>query len=291
MNREEEEVNFTENWIDSRNRGLRIAFIGVFSLILVFIIYSRFTSPLENQSIMVTPYLKNLANAVLIVTFASLLSIGYGIYRIIKAEQQRVINTNNLLSYITAAFSDNKFWRIMTISAVGYGIFFGFLSQMFIYKYDVSFAKQGIAIPSVNITPCCNIMGYVPMFAAYLTDHFLVLLIPINVILVVLVSTLVGFNISLNFYALKLTKKIQNTKKITFIGSFGATCGLFIGCPTCAGSLFSALVGFSAGTTLIAAIAPLQTFFILLSIPSLIVSPFLIAREIRTRSTCKLNLG
>jgi hypothetical protein len=280
-----------EDWADSRNRGFRIAFVGLFSLVLVFVIYSHFTSPSENQSVMVTPYLRNLATAVLIITFCSLLSIGYGTYRIAKAEQQRVVNTNTLLSYITAAFSDSKFWKTMTVSAIGYGIFFGFLSQIFIYKYDISFAQQGIAIPSVIITPCCNIIGYVPMLAAYLTDHFLVLLIPINVILVVLVSTLVGFNISLNIYALRLTKKIQNTKKITLVGSLGATCGLFIGCPTCAGSLISALIGFSVGTTTIAAIAPLQTLFILLSIPALIAAPFLIAREIRTRSACTLNLG
>ena len=280
-----------EDWADSRNSGVRIAFVGLFSLVLVFVIYSHFTSPSGNQSVMVTPYLRNLATAVLVITFCSLLSIGYGTYKIAKAEQQRVVNTNTLLSYITAAFSDNKFWKTMTVSAIGYGIFFGFLSQIFIYKYDISFAQQGIAVPSVIITPCCNTIGYVPMLAAYLTDHFLVLLIPINVILVVLVSTLVGFNISLNVYALKLTKKIQNTKKITLFGSLGATCGLFIGCPTCAGSLLSALVGFSAGTTIIAAIAPLQTLFILLSIPALIVAPFLIAREIRTRTTYKLNQG
>jgi hypothetical protein len=285
------EANLAEDWADSRNRGFRLVFVGILSLILVFIIYSHFTSPSGNQSVMVTPYLKNLATAVLVITFASMLSIGYGTYTILKAEQQRVINTNTLLSYITPAFSDNKFWKIMAISSVGYGIFFGFLSQIFIYKYDISFAQQGIAVPSVIITPCCNIIGYVPMLAAYLTDHFLVLLIPINVILLVLVSVLVGFDISLNLYALKLTKKIQNTKKITLFGSLGATCGLFIGCPTCAGSLLSALIGFSTGTTIIAAIAPLQTLFILLSIPALVTAPFLIAREIRTRSACKLNLG
>jgi hypothetical protein len=285
------EANLAEDWADSRNRGFRLVFVGILSLILVFIIYSHFTSPSGNQSVMVTPYLKNLATAVLVITFASMLSIGYGTYTILKAEQQRVINTNTLLSYITPAFSDNKFWKIMAISSVGYGIFFGFLSQIFIYKYDISFAQQGIAVPSFIITPCCNIIGYVPMLAAYLTDHFLVLLIPINVILLVLVSVLVGFDISLNLYALKLTKKIQNTKKITLFGSLGATCGLFIGCPTCAGSLLSALIGFSTGTTIIAAIAPLQTLFILLSIPALVTAPFLIAREIRTRSACKLNLG
>ena len=103
-------------------------------------------------------------------------------------------------------------------------------------------------IPSVNIVPCCNIPGYVPMFTAYITDHFLVLLIPINIILAVTVSALVGFNFALSFYILKLTRISKN--KISIFQSIGLTGGLFVGCPTCAGSIFSALLGFGAGTTI-----------------------------------------
>ena len=50
------------------------------------------------------------------------------------------------------------------------------------------------------------------MLSIYLTDHFLILLIPINIVLVVAVSVLVGFNVSLNVYALKLTKKLSHQK-------------------------------------------------------------------------------
>lgn len=66
------------------------------------------------------------------------------------------------------------------------------------------------------------------MFSAYLTDHFLILLIPINVILAVIMSSLVGINMALNLYAFKLSRKIQSPMKISFIGSMGATTGLFI---------------------------------------------------------------
>ena len=275
-----------KNWIGLRNSGIRIVLLGLFSLVLTFIIYGRLTTPSGEQPVMITPYLMNLANAVLTIIFLSLLFVGYGIYRIFKAEQRLKTDANNLMSYITAAFLDNKYWKVMAISAIIYGIFFGFLSQIFIYRYDISFSEQGITVPSVNVIPCCNMPGYVPMLTVFPTDHFLIMIIPINIILAVIVSVLVGFNISLTLYAFKL-EKAQNTKRVSFVGSVGAISGLFVGCPTCAGSLFSMLLGYSLGTTM-AVLAPFQTLFILISIPSLILAPFLIGRRIRSRYSCKL---
>jgi hypothetical protein len=276
-----------ENGIKLRNSGFRIAFVGLFSLIMGFIIYYRLTIPSGEQPVMITSYLKNLANAIFMLTIASMISIGYGAVRVFKAEQQITYNTNSLMSYITAVFTDNKYWKVMIISATGYGIFFGFLSQIFIYRGDISFTAVGIPIPSISVVTCCNIPGYVPLFAAYITNHFLILLIPINIILAVVISVLVGFNISLNLFAYKMMK-VQGTRKLTFFESIGITTGLFVGCPTCAGSLFSALFGFGSGGTAVALLAPFQTLFIIISIPALIISPFLIARLIRARTICKL---
>jgi hypothetical protein len=275
-----------KNWIGLRNSGIRIVLLGLFSLLLTFIIYGRLATPSGEQPVIITPYLMNLANAVLTIIFLSLLFVGYGIYRIFKAEQRLKTDANSLMSYITAAFLDNKYWKVMAISAIIYGIFFGFLSQIFIYRYDISFSEQGITVPSVNVIPCCNMPGYVPMLTVFPTDHFLIMIIPINIILAVIVSVLVGFNISLTLYAFKL-EKAQNTKRMSFVGSVGAISGLFVGCPTCAGSLFSMLLGYSLGTTM-AVLAPFQTLFILISIPSLILAPFLIGRRIRSRYSCKL---
>ena len=275
-----------ENSMELRKSGLRIVSVGIISVILAFIIYSRLTIPGEHL-VMLTPELKTLASGVLAITFASMASITYGISKIFKAEQQGPMNSNSLLYYITNAFSDNKYWKVMVIAAIAYGIFFGFLSQIFIYRNDISFSQQGIVIPSINIIPCCNTPGYVPMFSAYLTDHFLILLIPLNIILAVIVSALVGFNASLGLYAFNLSRKIQSTKKLSFIGSVGAASGLFVGCPTCAGSFFSALLGFGAVGESISVLASFQTLFIALSIPVLIITPFLVARSIRTNCrTC-----
>ena len=279
-------TSIEKNWIGLRNSGIRIVFLGLFSLILTFIIYGRLTTPSGEQTVMITPYLMNLANAVFTIIFLAMLFVGYGIYRIFKAEQRLKANTNSLMFYITAAFLDNKYWKVMAIFAIIYGIFFGFLSQIFIYRYDISFSEQGITVPSVNVIPCCNMPGYVPMLTVFPTDHFLIMIIPINIILAVTVSVMVGFNISLTLYAFNLDKA-QNTKRVSSVGSVGAISGLFVGCPTCAGSLFSMLLGYSVGTTM-AVLAPFQTLFILISIPSLILAPFLIGRGIRSRYSCKL---
>ena len=157
-----------ENWVKLRNSGIRIASVSVFSLILAFIIYSRLTIPSAEQPVMITSHLGDLANAIFMLTIASLVSIGYGTFRVFKAEQELTFGTNSLMSYITSAFSDKKYWKVMAISAACYGIFFGFLSQIFIYKGDVSFTEQGIAVPSVNVISCCKLPGYVPMYTVYL---------------------------------------------------------------------------------------------------------------------------
>ena len=275
-----------ENYIELRKSGLRIVFVGIISLILAFVIYSRFTMVAGEHLVMLTSELKTLADVILAITFASMASITYGLVKIFEAEQQRWMrHSNSLLYYITNAFSENKYWKIMVIAAITYGIFFGFLSRILIY--DVSFSQHGISIPSINIIPCCNIPGYVPMFSAYVTDHFLILVIPLNIILAVVVSGLVGFNTALGVYAFKISTKFRSTKKISFIGSVGAAGGLFVGCPTCAGSFFSALLGFGVVGESISALASFQTLFIALSIPVLVITPFLVARSIRTNCrTC-----
>lgn len=272
----------TESMKELRNRGIRIALVGIISLILAFIIYSRLTIPAGEHLVILTTQLKTLAIAILAITFASMASIVRGTSIIFKAEQRRLMSSNSLVHYITNAFSKNDYWKVMVIAAISYGIFFGFLSQILIYRNDISFSQQGIKIPSVNIVPCCNTPGYVPMFSAYLTDHFLILLIPLNLILAVIVSSLVGFNIALSLYAFNASRRIQSTKKVSFIGGVGVVSGLFVGCPTCAGTFFSALLGFGAVGESISVLASFQTVFIALSIPVLIIAPFLVARSIRT---------
>jgi len=278
-----------KRWHALRESGFRIFFVGLFSLVIAFVIYSRLTTPSSDPLAVQAQQLSNLAYAVLAITGASMASMLYGAYRIFRSEQMRAAGSNSLISFITGAFTNRNYWRIMAVAAIGYGIFFGFLSQIFVYRADVSFTEKGLKVPSVDMTPCCGAPGYMPMLTVYITDHFLILVIPINVILAAVVSGLVGFNVALSVFAYRLKKLLQVNTSIA--GGVGATCGLFVGCPTCAGSLFSALIGIGvagAGTSA-SVLAPFQTLFIAVSIPALVAAPFLIARSIRSVSNRNLT--
>ena len=278
-----------KRWQDLRESGFRILFVGLFSLVIAFVIYSRLTVPTSDPPMVQAQQLRNLGYAILAITASSMVSILYGSYRIFLAEQMRAAGNNSLISFITGAFADRSYWKIMTVAVIGYGIFFSFLSQILVYRSDVSFTKEGLKVPSVDMIPCCAAPGYMPMLTVYFTDHFLLLIVPINVILAAVVSVLVGFNVALSVFAYRLKKSMHASTSLA--GGVGATCGLFVGCPTCAGSLFSALIGIGvagAGTSA-SVLAPFQTLFIAASMPALVIAPFLIARSIRSVSNCKLT--
>lgn len=284
-----------KNWQALRESGFRVLFVGAFSLVIAFIIYSQFTTPSSEPLRVESEELTGLAWGMLAISGASMASMVYGAYIIFRSEQIRTTTTTlgaakSLISFITAAFSNRNYWKIMIVAGVGYGIFFGFLSQILVYRADVSFTEKGIEVPSVDLIPCCGAVGYMPMLTIYITDHFLILIIPLNVILATIVSLLVGFNVALSIYAFRMKKLLQT--KTSLAAGIGATSGLFVGCPTCAGSLISALLGIGiagAGGTSASVLAPFQTLFIAASIPPLVVAPFLTARSIRSASSCNIR--
>lgn len=280
---------------DRRESGFRILLTGAVSLAIAFIIYSRLsgTSGPADAS-----QLANLAYAMLAITAAAMAAAMYGAYVIFRSEQARTAGKGTLMSFITGAFApgqslSSSSWKIMAAAAMGYGIFFAFLSQILVVRPDVSFTENGIAVPSVEVIPCCGAPGYMPMLTAYVTDHLLVLVIPANVVLAAVVSVMVGFNVALSVYAYRLQRAVQaTTTKTSLVGGIGAATGLFVGCPTCAGSMVSAILGLGvagAGITSTSALAPFQTAFIAASIPALAVAPFLLARSIRSISMCGSN--
>ena len=282
-----------KKWQGSRESGFRVFFVGFFSLVIAFLIYSRLTMPSSELLRVESDQLIGLAYGMLAITAASIAAMLYGAYIIFRSEQIRTAldSTDSLISFITRPFfSGRNYWKMMIVAAISYGIFFGLLSQILVYRADVSFTEKGIKVPSFDLIPCCAVPGYMPMLTVYITDHFLILIIPINVILATIVSLLVGFNIALSVFAFRLKKSLQ--RKTSLAAGIGAASGLFVGCPTCAGSLISALLGIGvagAGGTSASVLAPFQTLFIAASIPALIVAPFLTARSIKSASSCNIT--
>lgn len=272
-------MTMLENYKSLRNRGIRIISISVFSIIVAIILYSFFSS---HQSLTDITRLYNLAIAVIILILVSLAAIGYGSYLILYSESLKPEPKKSYLGYISMILTNKTYWKIFIASSIVYGIFFGFLSQILIYHADV----EGNTAPSLSVTLCCNYPGYVPMITIELTEIFSILIIPLNLILAIAVSLLVGFNFALNVYFLKIFRD-QSQRKFSITSTFGVFSGLFIGCPTCAGSLFSVLVGFGTSAT-ISALAPFQSLFIVITIPILIGTPLLIIRKIIKNETCNI---
>jgi hypothetical protein len=257
---------------------MRIISISVFSIIFSLSMYSLLSS--NHQSLTDTAKLYSLATAVIFLTAVSLVAIGYGLYLILRSESMKVEPKKSYLGYISRILTNKTYRRIFVVSSIVYGILFGFLSQILIYHDDV----EGDSAPSLFVTLCCNYPGYVPMVSIELTELFSILVIPLNLILAISVSVLVGFNMALNMSLLGMFRK-QSQSKFPIVSTFGVFSGLFIGCPTCAGSLFTALVGFST-SAVVTALASFQSLFIAISIPILVVTPLLIIRKAMKNETC-----
>lgn len=142
--------------------------------------------------------------------------------------------------------------------------------------------------PSSQLIICCNTIGYVPMLILKLTDRFSILIIPLNLLIATTLSTLVGLNTSLNIYLLSKRKSVKLSKK-NFLGVLGISTGLFVGCPTCTGSLFYSLVGFSS-LILFSSLNFYQIIFVAISIPMLFISLIIMMRVLQKSflNTCKL---
>jgi hypothetical protein len=275
-----------KNYAELRTRGVKVALLSSLSLISIFVIYSGLTSPQDDQSLRVSSRLMNLASIVLFWTFVSIPICIYGIYLIFKAETARASSSGSLLgSYLMFTFNDIKYWRVIAISSVLYWIGFAFLSQILIYEPTNG---DGIMAPSLMVTPCCNLPGYVPMLSVYLTEYFTILIIPINFVLSIAISILVGFNVSLMASFFSMSRSQNKNKKLSVVSGIGITAGLFVGCPTCAGSLVSLFIGFGSGVA-VAALAQFQTLFLLVSIPALVISPFIASKLIKNNFTCNFR--
>lgn len=234
------------------------------------------------------PALQNLAVATYLVLFASFVSIGWGLYKMYKTKISSTDST--ITSIIANAIHNKRSKQIFIISAIGYGLFFAFTSGTIIYKPDINATDYGFPQPPhIELSPCCDLPGYMPMIFAFFTEHIGLQIIPLNLLLLVMVSFLVGLNFALSSAVFSIAKSGGK------LGAFGAVTGLFVGCPTCAGTVFTMLFGFGAGATtftlfLTSFEAQIQTIFIAISIPILFVTPVIMAKKIKSQNeSCAID--
>jgi hypothetical protein len=92
-----------------------------------------------------------------------------------------------------------------------------------------------------------------------------------------IVSYLVGLNTSLAVKAISITKKSGG------LTSIGATTGLFVACPTCISTFFTIFISSSSAVTFTVILTQLQTLFVGITIPILLLTPIIIAKKVQKK--------
>jgi hypothetical protein len=188
---------------------------------------------------------------------------------------------SSLLAIIGSAVSDRGLARAAFAATALYGLLYAFTSSILVFQPGVDFAAQyGVTTTAGwSSSPCCGDVGTLPKLILYLAPaHLAVQLVPLSFLLLFIVPPLVGLNLSIALFSVRKT-----VAKVTgrWMVACGAAVGLFTACPTCAGFFLAESVGGIGATTLAVALAPYQALFIAVSIPILVVTPFLFAMRVR----------
>ena len=266
----------------STNTGKKMIVFGFVIITILFLLYHRYQDPE-----LITPdalnSIQRIAYGFYITLVAAFGAIAFGMYRY---HREKVENKGkDLTTIIALATWNSKSRKIFVATFIGYGLFFSMVSGTLVYQPEVNFSiHYGATIPSGFIAPCCDSPGYMPKIIVYLTEHVGLQIIPINLVLQIAVSYLVGLNASIAISAYMISKKEKG------VSTIGAAAGLFIACPTCAGTFLSIFIGTASGIALSIALTQLQTLFIAISIPVLVIIPYVLAKKLRNADgSCKIE--
>lgn len=264
------------------NKGKKLIVLGFVTIAIIFLIYGRYQDP-ELLTPSAMDSIQRIAYGFYIILVVSFGAIAFGMYRYHQEKVRK--NGKDILTIIALITWNSKSRKIFVLTFIGYGVFFSLVSGTLVYQPEVNFAVHyGATIPSGFIAPCCDGPGYMPKIIIYLTEHIGLQIIPINLVLQVVVSYLVGLNVAIAVRAYTISKKGRG------MTSVGAAVGLFIACPTCAGTFLSIFIGTASGIALSIALTQMQTLFIAISIPILLITPYIMAKKLQnTDGSCKID--
>ncbi len=181
-------------------------------------------------------------------------------------------------------------FKVFLPVTIGYGIFYSLVSSMLIVRPEGLHHTMGIAAPSA-ILMTHGPVGYAPTIALAITDYIGLLIIPINLVILCVVSALVGLNAVLLAYAfVNRPKRKNSTVSATgshqmsgspFMAGVGASAAIFAVCPTCASLYIFGILAGSFASTITSFGVAFYGLFAAVSIPLLLVSPIVTASSIR----------
>jgi len=265
------------------SKGKKLIMLGFVTMTILFLLYSRYQNP-ELLTPSAMDSIQKISYGFYITLFAAFGAIAFGLFRYHKGKVEA--NGKDLSTIIAITTWNSKSRKIFVAIFIGYGVFFALSSGTLIYQPEINFAiHYGATIPSGFIAPCCGEPGYMPKIIVYLTEHIGLDIMPVNLVLQIVVSYFVGLNGAIAVSAYSISKKGRG------VSTIGAATGLFIACPTCAGTFLSIFIGTASGISASIAFAQMQTLFIAISIPVLIITPYIMAKKLQNSDgSCKINL-
>ena len=225
---------------------------------------------------------------------ASLLLVllgSYSLYRGLEPPIGRADGRWSVAEVLVNAVKSRRDVRIGVTVGILYAIFYAVVSSMIVYQPSVDFAQAyGVTSTSWSAVACCGGYGSIPMIVVYLLPplHLGLQLVPLDLMLLVVIPILIAFNFAVASFAFR---NRPTGSRLTWLSGFGAAVALFTSCPTCAGYFLGSSLGGLAATSLAVALAPYQVAFVVVSVPVLLLSPLLVARNISRglRDGCRIE--
>jgi hypothetical protein len=256
--------------------------LGAYLLALSSLLYYLAQPYMSYVTVERVRFFAALAYSYFAVLFICIAVVAYGVLKLLEREKARVrtlkavpITWRSLIAY---ALTKKRYSRLLFAASLTYGLFYSFITSTIIYQPTLKFSEAHlVTIPSASVIPCCGSPAQIPILVVYLTEHLGVLLVPLSLILLIVVSILVGLNLSLATFS-HLNR--PNRHRGQLFGGLGALVGLFTGCPTCAGLFLASSLGGPGAVATATLLSSLQPLFIGVSIPVLLITPILISRNL-----------
>ncbi len=150
-------------------------------------------------------------------------------------------------------------------------------------------AAYGVAVPSVQVFPCCGPPGSIPQYNVYLAQGLGLLILPTNLLLALSVSLLASLSV-----AVALATLSQRRLAAEGLGGAGLAggVGILASCTTCAAQAILALFLGPGAIGLAVTLAPWQLYFVFASVGILLATLWAQGRWIaRARNVCRPNLA
>jgi hypothetical protein len=234
--------------------------------------------------------LEEMAYATLVSIFVGLLLAFWGLSEFIRQTRPAngVDSSSLLIGRLSMIVQDKRSMRVFVYAAFAYGLLFAIVSSTLVFQPSLTFSRTyGVSVPSIVPVVCCGSFGLMPQFVIYFTQQFAVLIVPENLVLLCVLSWLVGLNAATVNYA--YTSRAPSTGTRWIVG-LGALFGLFTICPTCAGLFFLATVGLGSAVALTVTFSSLQSFFIAVGIPTLLLAPVVATRRMFNGEACPVKV-